>query len=188
MALTPAQFKEQLAHYVNAIKNGAVFIYPTDTIYGIGCDATNPAAVQELRLIKQRDTKPLSVIAPSKEWILDNCDLHANGKKWLDNLPGPYTLIVNVRNPVCVTQEVNHGSTLGVRIPHHWISEVVQAANIPVVTTSVNISGKPFARTITDIETAIIDAVDFVIDEGTLSGNPSTLVDLTGKQPIVKQR
>ena len=56
---------------INKLKK-EVFIYPTDTIYGIGCDATNSELVKQIRKIKQRDKKPLSVIAPSKKWILDN--------------------------------------------------------------------------------------------------------------------
>ena len=69
-----------------------IFIYPTDTIYGLGCDATNEKLVKELREIKNRDDKPLSVIAPSVKWIFDNFDV---GLELLEKyLPGPYTLLL----------------------------------------------------------------------------------------------
>ena len=62
--------------FIEDIKNGAVFIYPTDTIYGLGCDATNLASVKLIRELKYRDKdKPMSVIAPSVEWIREHCEV-----------------------------------------------------------------------------------------------------------------
>ena len=69
-----------------------VFIYPTDTIYGIGCDATNDKLVEKIREIKQRENKPFSIIAPSVQWILDNFNVNV---RLIDKyLPGPYTLLL----------------------------------------------------------------------------------------------
>ncbi len=186
--LTKTQFLNEKEEYLELIQNAAVFIYPTDTIYGIGCNATNDAAVRRVRTIKQREDKPFSVIAPSKDWIMKHAMLSREGKKWLENLPGPYTLIVKLKDR-CVAPSVNNDSgTLGVRIPDHWIAAIATEADVPLVTTSVNISGQAFATSINDIDPTIIDAVDFVIDQGTLPGTPSTIVDLTGEKPVVKKR
>lgn len=175
--------------HIEDIRDGAVFIYPTDTIYGIGCDATHPGAVARIRALKQRDSKPFSVIAPSREWILDNCELPAAGKEWVRKLPGPYTLIMTLKNKDCIDPEVNGGMpTIGIRIPAHWIAEVSARLNLPLVTTSVNISGQPFITDIKDIPKSIAKGVDFIIDGGKKEGRPSTLVDLTGQFPVVKER
>jgi len=65
--ITKEEFKMELTKHLSAIVDGAVFVYPTDTIYGIGCNATNGEAVQKIRDAKKRPTAPLSVIAPNRE-------------------------------------------------------------------------------------------------------------------------
>jgi L-threonylcarbamoyladenylate synthase len=176
-------------HFVLDVLKGAVFIYPTDTIYGIGCDATNDESVKRIREIKGRDSKQFSVIAPSSKWIDDNCVVPFSGAEWLAKLPGPYTLILKLKNNNCVAPSVNPaGETLGVRIPRHWISDVATKIGKPLVTTSVNISGQPFAVSVQEITPTILEQVDFIIDEGKKDGRPSTMVDLTGEEAVVKQR
>ena len=83
--------------FLDEIKSGIVFVYPTDTIYGIGCDATNSSSVLKVRNIKERNDLPFSVVAPSKDWIRDNCEVDAKAEQWLDKLPGPYTLILKLK-------------------------------------------------------------------------------------------
>jgi len=124
---------------VQMIKEGAIFIYPTDTIYGIGCNALLPDAVNRIRAIKQRTDKPFSVIAPSKQWILKNFKVK---KIFVDKLPGPFTYILMPKNSLPVCAEVSNIGTLGVRIPDHKFTKVIQKAKVPFVTTSVNISGE----------------------------------------------
>lgn len=96
--VTKEEFLLERVKFFRLIRQGAVFIHPTDTIYGIGCDATNGQAVQRIRDIKQRAAMPFSVIAPSKKWIYDNCEVSLEGEKWLDRLPCPYTLVFGLSN------------------------------------------------------------------------------------------
>ena len=153
----------------NKIMNGAVFIYPTDTIYGIGCDARNDKSVKRIRKIKLRETKPFSVIAPSKSWIKENCFVGDE----LNYLPGPYTLILKLKNKNCISKFVNNDlETLGVRIPNHWFSKIVEELGIPIVTTSVNKTGEKFMTCLEDLDIK----VDFVIYEGKLKGKPSKII------------
>lgn len=156
------------------LSSGAVFIYPTDTIYGIGCDATNESAVNRIRELKQRDSKPFSVIVPSKDWIRENCVILDKAAEWLKKLPGAYTFILPLRKQA-VSKSVSE-KNIGVRIPAHWISEFVAGYGRPVVTTSVNLSGRPSASSLLEFEKF---SVDFVIFEGDKLGKPSTVVDLT---------
>lgn len=163
------------------IESGAVFVYPTDTIYGIGCNALDESAVKQIRKIKGRYEKPFSVIAPSKEWILNNCFFDKSQKKYLDKLPGKYTLIFKLRSKDVVSKEVSK-ETLGVRIPKHWISDMVRELGFPVVTTSVNKTGDGPITELKQIDKKLLKNIDFAIDEGKLGNRPSRVVDLTAKK------
>lgn len=173
--------------FLRDIKSGIVFVYPTDTIYGIGCDATNSESVKKVRKIKERHDMPFSVIAPSKDWIRDNCVIDDQTEEWLDKLPGPYTLILKIKNKDCIANEVTNGlDTLGVRIPDHWFTnEVVSVINKPIVTTSVNKHGEEYMVSIDNLDHSIWP--EYIFYEGKKEGSPSKIVDLTGKEPVVKR-
>ena len=148
---------------LQAIKDGKIFIYPTDTIYGLGCRQVDE---EKIRKIKQRETKPFSIIAPSKEWIMENCLVI---REHVDiYLPGPYTLILNKKA----------GGTLGVRIPDHWFTAVVQEAGVPFITTSVNLSGEPHMEKLEDVSLGILNQVDYVVYEGEKIGRSSEKINL----------
>jgi len=161
---------------IEAIRSGKIFIYPTDTIYGIGCNALLADVVNRIREIKHRDERPFSIIAPSKQWIVESCEVEAD---LLDQyLPGPYTLIVGRKGGV-VAKEVNPiDDTLGVRIPDHWFTNLVEEVGIPFVTTSVNISGEPHMEKFEDLKTEIKDQVDYVVYEGEKRGQRSERITL----------
>ena len=160
--------------FVDDIKHGAVFIYPTDTIYGLGCDATNAGSVKVIKDLKYRDKdKPISIIAPSVGWIKENCVV--DDELIEKYLPGPYTLILKKRDKDFM-KDISPTDSLGIRIPDCEFTELVEKAGVPFITTSVNFQGEPFAVRISDIDHKIIDAVDIVIGVGELDGRPSTLV------------
>ena len=158
----------------NKIKQGKIFIYPTDTIYGLGCDATNINSVNKIKKIKSRDkNKPLSIIAPSIDWIKQNLIINANLNKYF---PGPYTLILKKKNKDFLNH-VSNTDSLGIRIPDNNFTKQIQKSNLPFITTSVNLSGKKPAISIKDISEELKKQVDEVIEaDDKLSGNPSTLV------------
>lgn len=173
---------------IESVIDGAVFIYPTDTIYGIGCNAQLSKSVKKIRKLKGRAANPFSVIAPSVDWITENCNVTEESEGWLDRLPGPYTLILKLKNLKCVAKEVNQGlQTLGVRIPNHWTAKLISEANVPVVTTSVNKSNEGYMTSLEDLDPAIKKGVDFAVYEGSKEGRPSRIVDLTGKARIIKR-
>ncbi len=175
--------------FLEKIRQGAVFIYPTDTIYGIGANALNHDAIKRIRETKQRYTMPFSVIAPSKEWIRDNCEVDERVEEWINKLPGPYTLILKIKNNSAVEQTVNPNlDTIGVRIPNHWISDIVKELEIPIVTTSANVATKEFMTSIEDLDVEIRNKTDFMISEGEIKGKPSTIVDLTKEEVEIKER
>jgi len=166
--------------FVEDIKNGAIFVYPTDTIYGIGCDATNEASVELIREIKYRDKdKPISIIAPSVEWIKENCIV--DDETIEKYLPGPYTLILKKKNPEFL-KHISPNDSLGIRIPDAEFTKLVEKAGVPFITTSVNLQGEPFAIQISDIKKEILDRVEIIIGVGKLDGRPSTIVTETGEE------
>ena len=162
-----------------AIISGKIFIYPTDTIYGLGCNALNKKVVEKIKQIKKREReKPLSVIAPSIKWIEENCIVDCNLKKYF---PGAYTIIFAKKNKNFLPWV--SGESIGVRIPKHEFTEKIQEAGVPFITTSVNLSGEKPANKIIDIGKEILNKADFVIDGGELSGKPSVLI-IKGKEMI----
>ncbi len=165
---------------ISLIKRGAVFIYPTDTIYGLGCNAEITGSVFKIRAIKGTQ-HPFSVIAPSISWIKENMVI--NHPEYLDKLPGPYTLIFKKKRPIL--RQASLLDTLGIRIPNHPFTKVIQEAGVPFVTTSANISGQEPIKQLSDIAEEIKNRVDVVIDAGVLDNPPSTIFDLTGKEPKI---
>ncbi len=185
--VTRAEFLRNKNYFFDKIRKGAVFIYPTDTIYGIGCNALKTASVMRIRKIKQRPATPFSVVAPSKKWIFENCAI--TDKKVLSKLPGKYTIVLNLKNKKSVAKEVNKGSSsIGVRIPKNWFAGIVSELDIPVVTSSVNLHGKKPMNTLNDLDGSIAKAVDFVVYEGPRKGKPSTIIDLTTGKARIKKR
>lgn len=150
-----------------------IFIYPTDTIYGIGCDAENEFLVEKVREIKKRETKPFSVIAPNVKWILENCE---TTKEEIEKfLPGAYTLILKKKDKNFLSK-ISENEFLGVRIPEHPMTKILQKTGRPIVTTSVNFSGEPFVMDLKKIPEKIKKEVDIIIDYGIILGTPSKLV------------
>lgn len=163
---------------ISKILEGKIFIYPTDTIYGIGCNAENIQSVNKIKQIKQRDSnKPLSVIAPSIEWIKENLIVDTDLDKYL---PGPYTIILKKKN-LNFLNHVSNIDSLGIRIPDNDFTKLIQQSEVPFITTSVNLSGEHFITKISDIPEIIKNQVDVIIDVGELNGKPSTLI-INGKE------
>ena len=95
--LTQTEVREHQNEIIEKIQNGALFIYPTDTIYGIGCNAQDEQAVAKIRELKGRFDQPFSVIVPSIDWIRENCVITKKTESWLQKLPGPFTLILKLK-------------------------------------------------------------------------------------------
>ncbi|HUS50914.1 MAG TPA: L-threonylcarbamoyladenylate synthase [Candidatus Paceibacterota bacterium] len=165
------------------ILEGKIFIYPTDTIYGIGCNALDKKAVEKIKNIKARDKdKPLSIIAPSIDWIKENLIVPTDFdlKKYL---PGAYTIILKKKNPGFL-KLVSSGNSLGIRIPDCDFTKIIQKSGVPFITTSVNLSGEPFALRLNDLKQEIKKQVDVIIkseNEDKMIGKPSTLI-INGKE------
>lgn len=172
---------------VDEILGGSIIIYPTDTIYGIGCNALIDDAVKKIFRIKKRpETMPLSVIAPSFEWISRHCDVEMDiVRKYL---PGPYTLIVKKKDKNFLCAVSSGRDTVGVRIVKHPIMKYIEMGGVPVVTTSVNVSGCEPICDVKNIPEDISRFVDVAIDDGVIPGKPSKIVDLSDEEERTVER
>ncbi|GET21320.1 L-threonylcarbamoyladenylate synthase [Prolixibacter denitrificans] len=179
---------------VEVLRNGGVIVYPTDTIYGIGCDITQPKAVE--RVARLKNLKPekadFSFICHDLSHISDFSKPISNPvfKMMKKNLPGPFTFIIQANSQVPKMFK-NRKKSVGVRVPdNNIIREIVRELGNPVMSTSVRDEDEILEYT-TDpelIEEKFGDLVDLVIDGGYGDNIPSTVVDCTGDVPeIVRQ-
>lgn len=162
--------KEDLQQALNTLRRGGVILYPTDTVWGIGCDATNEEAVQRIFAIKEReDAKSMLclldapgklqgyVTVPDVAWDLLDCATPEEGYE-----PRPMTIIYPDAKGVAPSLIAEDGS-LGIRLTEEPFSKALCAGlKRPLVSTSANISGEPAARFFKEIDARIIDAVDYV--------------------------
>ncbi len=181
----------KIARAVEILRQGGIIVYPTDTIYGIGCDLTNRKAVE--RLCKILDIKPqkldLSFICNDLSHISEfvkNLET-ANFKILKKNLPGGFTFLLEASNKVPKILDVNK-KTVGIRIPDHNIPRLIVAElGNPLITSSIKDDDKIKEYT-TDPEEIYEDfknQVDLVIDGGAGGNVPSTFVDLTQAEPFI---
>jgi len=177
---------ESIQKAVNVIKGGGIVVFPTDTAYGLGVDATNDQAVQKLYTLKERDSsKPIHIVVSDLEMAGEYVEVTGDAQKLADVfLPGPLTIILKDRG-VISKKLLGEGSTLGIRIPDNKaILNLVESSGVPITATSANKSGDSNPYTIEDIKRSFGDdfnTIDYVIDGGELNKvPPSTLVDLTG--------
>ena len=168
---------------ISKIKSGAVFIHPTDTIYGLGCLADNEKAVAKIRKLKQRPDTPLSIWVPSVAWIKENVEIDA---KTLKKIPGPYTIIARLKKKVLAKNVNPQGDTQGIRYPEHWFAQIVAELGKPIITTSVNKHNQPYMASLEDIDKDILTEIDFIIYEGKKRGKPSTIINVV--EGTVKER
>ena len=195
--LNKEEFEQEKPKLLKQLRQ-SVFLYPTDSIYGIGCDATNPDLVQKVREAKNSTLQPFSVIAPSKEWVYDHCEVPPHAKEWVDQLgslieidgdPKAVSLILNLKDKDAMAPNVLQGKdTLSVRMPAHWFSDAVAEMGVPVITTSANPTGGDFMTSMENLHPRVKQYVDYCIYEGEKTGNPSTLVHLDKDEIDIKKR
>ncbi|MEY1639211.1 L-threonylcarbamoyladenylate synthase [Tenuifilum osseticum] len=175
---------------VAVLQRGGVVIYPTDTVYGIGCDITNVKAVE--RVIKLKGLKPkdahFSFICKDLSNIADFAKVsNPTFKLMKKNLPGPFTFILPGLHRV-PDYFLSKRKTVGIRIPNHQIPlELVDRLGNPILTTSLKDSDEVVEYT-SDPELIYENyknLVDIVIDGGIGGNIPSTIVDCSGDEPVI---
>ena len=172
---------EEVGRCVETLRSGGLILYPTDTVWGIGCDATNADAVARIYALKRSENKKsMLVLCESADMVV----------RYVNKAPGiafevmematsPLTLILPGACGLAATLIPEEG-TLGVRGPdHEFCRRVLHSFGKPIVSTSANISGEPSAKNLSEVSREIIDGVDFVVNprfEGKPTGKPSSII------------
>ncbi len=182
--------KEVIDAAIKILNQGGLVIFPTETVYGAGVDATNPEAVSKLLAYKsRREGKPLSIAVPDQESAAKYVEINDQAQKLYQNfLPGPVTVVSQSLGKVAPGVE-SEFKTLGVRIPDHQLMlKILKKFNKPLTATSANASGKKRPYTIDDIMGGLSEKqknlIDLILDAGELPKNePSTVIDTTLSTP-----
>ncbi|PIN84114.1 threonylcarbamoyl-AMP synthase, partial [Candidatus Micrarchaeota archaeon CG11_big_fil_rev_8_21_14_0_20_47_5] len=175
-----SDFEDAFLSAKKALKAGKLIIYPTDTVYGIGCDATNNEAVGKVYEAKGRgEDSPLSVVMADLKMIGEYCEVRQVDEVYMhEHLPGPYTFILKCKEGKELP--VSRNGKIGVRVPDHFFCITLsRQLKVPIVSTSANLSGKPPPTCVEEIDKKIADAVSLILDGGKCKhSKPSTVVDL----------
>ncbi len=169
------QLKEEIGRTLEVLKKGGVILYPTDTIWGLGCDATNAEAVRRIYEIKRRpDRKSMLVLLEDAGKIASYADVPGIALDLIEVADKPTTIIYpNARRlaPDLLAED----KTIGIRITREEFTRSLLARfNRPLVSTSANISGEPSPRFFDEISSTICQAVDYIVDYRRNDHRPSS--------------
>lgn len=175
--------KDEVKNALDVINQGGIILYPTDTIWGLGCDATNTEAIQKIYALKQRAQEKSMIILLDTENKLES---------YIQEVPGiAYDLIEFAENPLTLVMPgaknispalIASDGSIGVRVTTHpFCQQLIQRLRKPLVSTSANISGQPSPQNFSQISDEIITGVNYVVnlDQHDLSiKKPSTIMRL----------
>lgn len=165
------------------IKNGGIILYPTDTVWGIGCDATNEEAIAKIFKLKQRDDSKSMIVLMNGDRMMYNVFKEVPETAWqiLDLSEKPTTLILD--NPRNVAPNIiAEDKTLGVRlVKEPFCFKLMERMKRPLVSTSANISGMFTPKSFKEISPEIVNGVDYIVNlhHDKICDKPSTIIKLT---------
>ncbi len=163
------------------VRKGGIIVFPTDTVYGLGCDPRNEGAVRRLFKAKERAAKPVPVLCSSAGKAAELVELRGIAlnlakKHW----PGALTIVAPLR--VSLPSALSQGTpNLGVRVPDHpGCLRLIESCGGWLTGTSANLSGKPSAKTAREAAGQLGTSVDLILDGGPSSGKESTVLQVVG--------
>jgi tRNA threonylcarbamoyl adenosine modification protein (Sua5/YciO/YrdC/YwlC family) len=174
------------------LSGGGIIIYPTDTVYGLGCSVADKNAVERIYLVKhQRADKPFSFVCSDLTHISEYAHLSNAAFKIMKRLiPGPYTFVLPAgRMKQLPRILLSRRKTVGIRVPDSPVAmALVKELGHPILSTSVTLDD---AQPLNDpelIRDHFHNAVDLILDGGVLVSEPSTVLDLTSDDPVVLRK
>jgi L-threonylcarbamoyladenylate synthase len=183
-------YEQAAKEAARALSHGGIVLYPTDTLYGLAADITNPDALQRLWAVKERDPKkPVSIVVPDVHALYEHGKLAEPQAVFAHtHLPGALTLVVPAREHL--PEAVVYNGAVAMRVPNDpFVRALAQEFFSPYTATSANKAGEPTQSTATDVIVSLgaeSQLIDLVIDDGPrASAVPSTIVLYTGERPLV---
>jgi tRNA threonylcarbamoyl adenosine modification protein (Sua5/YciO/YrdC/YwlC family) len=181
--------RRHIQRVVEALTEGKLVSYPTDTTYGIGCDLLNKKAIERIYALKKRDRrKPVSILCSDLKNLSRYAVLSNSAYRILRRqLPGPYTFILPA-TPLVPKVMLTPQKMVGVRIPESEIvREMVEGLGRPLISTSATLEDGTILNDPEEIERRFRGTIDIVIAEQ-CPGEASSIIDLTGDEPIIIRR
>jgi L-threonylcarbamoyladenylate synthase len=179
---------QEIQNAYEVIKEGGIILYPTDTVWGIGCDATNPEAVAKIYKLKQRAETQSMICLMNGEKMIYNVFNEIPEVAWqiMDFSENPTTLILDKPRNVAKNL-IAPDNTLGIRVVKEpFCFKLMERMKKPLVSTSANISGQPTPKSFKEISPEIIKGVDYVVNlqRDKIGGKPSTIIKLTNDSQV----
>jgi len=176
-------FNDEIKNILQIFKQGGIILYPTDTVWGIGCDATNPEAVKKIYQLKQRtDSKALICLVADDRML----------KKYVKQIPAAALSIIDIADkPTTIIYDnaqnlasnlIAEDGSIAIRIPDHefcyWLSRKLNGA---IVSTSANISGQPTPKSYKEIAPEVLKGVDYIVNlhHEKICTKPSSIIKLS---------
>ena len=186
--------REDINQALETLKNGGLILYPTDTIWGIGCDATNPEAVEKVFALKGRDkNKSMLILLHNDNQLASYVrDIPEVAYELIEVTERPLTIVYSDAKNLAPNALAEDGS-IGIRIVNHpFCQQLLKRFRKPIISTSANISGQPSAPTFDDISEEIKNGVDYIVKFGqkvNSQGKPSMIMKLdpTGKFEFLRK-
>ena len=176
-----AQMDADIVQCLKVLSDGGLILYPTDTVWGIGCDATNAEAVKRVYQLKQRDDSKALIVLIDNVDHLDHyvVDVPAIARELIDVAVKPLTIIYEGAYNLA-PNVLGDEDSVGIRIPNdEFCHRLCERFGKPIVSTSANVSGEPTAKTFGDIAPAIVKGVDYAVQyrrDDTASHQPSNII------------
>jgi len=175
--------REDINQALETLKNGGLILYPTDTIWGIGCDATNPEAVEKVFALKGRDkSKSMLILLHNDNQLASYVnEIPDVAYELIEATDRPLTIVYSKAKNLASNALAEDGS-IGIRIVEHpFCQQLLQRFRKPIISTSANISGEPSAPTFDEISDRIKNGVDYTVQYGQNDRNaakPSMIIKL----------
>lgn len=179
----------KIKEIAEVLNKGGIIIYPTDTVYGIGCLINFPNSIERVFEIKQRPkTNPVLIMVKDLEMLKKYAEISLEEEKMLKkNIKKTVSFVIPIKKEKIPGIINNNGDTVGIRFPNvRFLEKLFKEIKYPLITTSANISGKPYPRKFKEIDKEILKRVDLAIKGKNLSGKPSKVVDIKTGEVIRK--
>lgn len=185
--------KEEINKCIEVLKAGGIILYPTDTVWGIGCDATNEEAVKKIYELKQREDSKSMIVIAWNDAMLQKHVVEVPELAWdiIDLATKPTTIIYPNAKQLAKNVIASDGSIAIRLIKEGFCNQLVYKFNKPIISTSANISGQPTPQNFDEISKKIKDGVDFIVPRQFDTGNkqPSSIlkIGLRGEIEVIRK-